>query len=92
MNKFQIKEDSQKDLLKININVQEEQIKFLHKIKAERNNDEVKSKLKNLEKAAEGPDNLMPYILSAVKSYASIGEICNTMRSVFGEYKEHVVI
>ena len=92
VNKFQIKEDSQKDLLKININVQEEQIKFLHKIKAERNNDEVKSKLKNLEKAAEGSDNLMSYILSAVKSYASIGEICNTMRSVFGEYKEHVVI
>ncbi|HEY4756652.1 MAG TPA: methylmalonyl-CoA mutase family protein, partial [Ignavibacteriaceae bacterium] len=92
VNKFQIKEDSQKDLLKINMNVQEEQIKFLHKIKAERNNDEVKSKLKALEKAAEGSDNLMPYILSAVTRYASIGEICNTMRGVFGEYKEHVVI
>ena len=74
------------------MNVQEEQIKFLHKIKAERNNDEVKSKLKNLKNAAEGSDNLMPYILSAAKNYASIGEICNTMRSVFGEYKEHVVI
>lgn len=92
VNKFQIKEETQKDLLKININTQEEQIKFLHKIKTERNNEEVKSKLKVLEKAAEGSDNLMPYILSAVKSYASIGEICNTLRGVFGEYKENVII
>lgn len=92
VNKFQIKEETQKDLLKININTQEEQIKFLHKIKTERNNEEVKSKLKVLEKAAEGSDNLMPYILSAVKSYASIGEICNTLRGVFGEYKENVIM
>ena len=92
VNKFQIKEEDQKELLKINRNVQEEQIKFLKKVKAERNNAEVKSKLKELEKAANGTDNLMPYILSAVKSYASVGEICNTMRRVFGEYKEHLVI
>lgn len=92
VNKFQIKDETLKELLKINMNIQEEQIKFLNKIKSERNNDEVKSNLKDLEKAANGSDNLMPSILSAVKSYASIGEICNTLRSVFGEYKEHVVI
>jgi methylmalonyl-CoA mutase, N-terminal domain len=92
VNKYQVKESEHKDLLKIDIKVQEEQIKFLKKIRSERNNDEVNKNLSALKKAAEGTDNLMPLILDAVRNYASIGEICNTMRSVFGEYKEHVVI
>ena len=92
VNKYQVKESEHKDLLKIDIKVQEEQIKFLKKIRSERNNDEVNKNLSALKKAAEGSDNLMPPILEAVRNYASIGEICNTMRSVFGEYKEHVVI
>jgi methylmalonyl-CoA mutase, N-terminal domain len=92
VNKYQVKESEHKDLLKIDIKVQEDQIKFLKKIRSERNNEEVKQKLEALKKAAEGTENLMPFILDAVRSYASIGEICNTMRSVFGEYREHVVI
>lgn len=92
VNKFQIKEIEHKDLLKIDMKVQEEQIKFLKKIRSERNNELVIQKLEALKKTAEGTDNLMPFILDAVKVYASIGEICNMMRKVFGEYKEHVVI
>ncbi len=92
VNKYQIKEEEHKDLLKIDIKVQDEQIKFLKKIRSERNNEEVNKNLSALKKAAEGSDNLMPPILEAVRNYASIGEICNTMRLVFGEYKEHVVI
>jgi methylmalonyl-CoA mutase N-terminal domain/subunit len=92
VNKYQVKESEHKDLLKIDIKVQEEQIKFLKKIRSERNNELVNSNLSALRKAAEGTENLMPPILEAVRNYASIGEICNTMRSVFGEYKEHVVI
>ena len=64
----------------------------MNKVRSQRNNDEVKLKLAALKKTAEGDANLMPLILDAVKSYAGIGEICNTMRDVFGEYKEHVVI
>jgi len=92
VNKYQIREPEHKDLLKIDMKVQDEQIKFLKKIRAQRNNDEVDKRLKALKKAAEGNDNLMPYIIDAVRTYGSIGEICNSMRSVFGEYKEHVVI
>ena len=92
VNKYQVNEPEYKDLLKIDMKVQDDQIKSLKKIKAERNNEEVDKKLSALKKAAEGTDNLMPYILEAVRAYASIGEICNSMRSVFGEYKEHVVI
>ena len=92
VNKYHVNEPEYKDLLKIDIKVQDDQIKSLKKIKAERNNQEVNKKLSELKNAAEGTDNLMPYILEAVRAYASIGEICNSMRSVFGEYKEHVVI
>jgi methylmalonyl-CoA mutase N-terminal domain/subunit len=92
VNKYQIQEPEHKDLLKIDMKVQEDQIKFLKKIRSERNNDEVKEKLSALKKAAEGDDNLMPFIVDAVRVYSSIGEICNTMRSVFGEYREHVIV
>lgn len=92
VNKYQITEPDPKDLLKIDMKVQDNQIKFLKKIRIERNNEEVNKKLEALKKAAEGNDNLIPFILDAVKTYSSIGEICNTLRSVFGEYKEQVVI
>ncbi len=92
VNKYQVNETEHPDLLKIDMKTQEEQIKFLNKIRSERNNDEVNRKLEALKKAAEGSDNLIPFIIDAVKEYASIGEICNILRSVFGEYKEHVVI
>lgn len=92
VNKFQINEGKPKGLLKIDKSVQEEQIKFLRKVKSERNNDELIQKLSILKQAAKGSDNLLPFILDSVKSYASIGEICNTLRDVFGEYKEQIVI
>jgi methylmalonyl-CoA mutase N-terminal domain/subunit len=92
VNKYQIDEDEQEDLLKIDVKVQEEQIKFLNRIKSERNQNDVKDKLNKLKEAAAGEDNLMPYIINAVRNYASVGEICNTLREIFGEYKEHIVI
>ena len=92
VNKFQIDEDQKPDLLKIDLKIQEEQIKSLKKVRLERNNEKVKTTLKALEEASKENKNLMPFILDAVKVYASVGEICNTMRSVFGEYKETVVI
>jgi methylmalonyl-CoA mutase, N-terminal domain len=92
VNKYQVEEDEPTDLLKIDMNVQEAQIKFLNKIKSERDNKVVEEKLSVLKNAAEGNDNLIPHIIDAVKTYASIGEISNTLRDVFGEYKETVVI
>ncbi|HFD05159.1 MAG TPA: methylmalonyl-CoA mutase, partial [Firmicutes bacterium] len=64
----------------------------LKKIKENRDNTKVKNILSELEKKAKGNSNLMPTILEAVKSYASIGEITNTLRKVFGEYKENIVL
>lgn len=92
VNKYQIDEKEYSELLKIDEIVQDEQIKFLKKVKSERDNNKVKAQLGNLKKAAEGNDNLIPFILDAVKVYASIGEISNTLREVFEEYKENVVV
>ncbi|HED05152.1 MAG TPA: methylmalonyl-CoA mutase, partial [Ignavibacteria bacterium] len=92
VNKFQVDEDEQPELLKINLKVQEEQIKFLKQVRSQRNNNEVDKKLISLKNAAQGESNLIPYILDAVKSYASVGEICNALRSIFGEYKETIVL
>ncbi len=90
VNKFIVSEDSPNNLLKINMKIQEEQIKFLSQVKAQRGQTEVAEKLAALKLVAESDGNLMPLILDAVRVYASIGEICNTMREVFGEYKEIV--
>lgn len=92
VNKYQVDEPLPEDLLKIDMNVQKEQVAFLSKIKSERNNEVVTKSLSDLKNAAEGDDNLLPFILNSVKTYASIGEICNVLREVFGEYKEQVII
>ena len=92
VNEYIEEEDQYSDLLKIDKQIQENQKLFLKKIKSERDNNVVKTKLNELKKAAETERNLMPYIVEAVKTYASIGEISNTLRDVFGEYHESVIM
>lgn len=92
VNKFQIEEPPVKGLLRVDMTIQQKQVEKLKRIKESRDNIRVKSILSELEKKAKGNSNLMPIILEAVKSYASIGEITNTLRKVFGEYKENIVL
>ncbi len=92
VNKFQAEEKQPENLLKIDKKIQYEQIKFLNEIKSKRNNEKVNESLRLLKKAAAGDGNLMPFIIDAVKEYVSIGEICNTLREVFGEYTEKVFL
>ena len=91
VNKYQKEnEEPPKDLLKVDASVGEKQKKQLAEVKAKRDNDAVKSALEALKKACEDEnENLMPHILTAVKTYATLGEICGVMRSVFGEYEAH---
>ncbi len=87
VNKFADDGNSEKiDLLHIDEEIGRKQVEKLNNVKKNRNNDEVTSDLEALKKAAEGSDNLLPYILKCVESYCSIGEISNTLRSVWGEY------
>jgi methylmalonyl-CoA mutase N-terminal domain/subunit len=76
------------DTLQIDETVAHRQAERLSKLRAERSSDEVARRLSALRKAAQGSDNLMPYIFDAVKSYATLGETCDAMREVFGTYEE----
>jgi len=92
VNKFQIQEPAPTGLLKIKDEVEIAQKKSLAEVKAKRDNAAVEAKLAALKKAAQGTENLLPYILDAVKVYATLGEISNTFRDVFGTHKEIVVL
>ena len=87
VNKFQVEEEPLKDLLRVDPAVRISQIEKLEKLKAERDNSTVKGVLGELRKTAQGTDNLMPVILDAVRVYATLGEICDALRDVFGEYQ-----
>jgi methylmalonyl-CoA mutase N-terminal domain/subunit len=92
VNKYQVEEEAPKGLLKVDPAVAEMQKQKLNEVKAKRNNAAVEEKLKALKKACEGTENLMPYILDAVREYATLGEICGVMREIFGEYQQSVSI
>jgi methylmalonyl-CoA mutase N-terminal domain/subunit len=76
------------ELLQIDETVTRRQSEKLKRLRAERSNDQVTRNLNALRQAAAGSANLMPFIYDAVKSYATLGEICDAMRDVFGIYQE----
>jgi methylmalonyl-CoA mutase N-terminal domain/subunit len=86
------KEECQIELLRIAPKVEAEQVARLQKLKRERNNKRVEEALEKLHYAAEKSENLMPTIIDAVKVYATLGEITDVLREVYGEYKELIVI
>ncbi|MGI6703903.1 MAG: acyl-CoA mutase large subunit family protein [Clostridia bacterium] len=92
VNKFQIKEETPKGLLKVDPRVGEMQKAKLGELRKSRNNVKVSEALEGLKKAAGGDENLMPFILDAVREYATLGEVCGVLREVFGEYKQSVVL
>ena len=89
VNKFQEEEEGLEiELLKIDQEVEREQIKRLARLKSERNNDLVKKDLEELKEAAKGTKNLVPLVLQAARDYVTEGEIISALKEVFGEYKE----
>lgn len=88
VNQFQIEEPPLRDILRIQPEVERYQKEKLSRVKKERDPDKVKEALMKLKRAAQGTDNVVPPILEAVKVYATIGEISDTLREVFGEYRE----
>lgn len=92
VNKFQIEEEQKEDILRVDPEVERLQREKLAQLKSERDNDKVDRNLTNLKEAAQTDTNLMPYILEAVKSYATLGEICDVLREEFGEYEQSVIL
>jgi methylmalonyl-CoA mutase N-terminal domain/subunit len=92
LNKFQVKEDKLQDLLKVDPEVGDRQVARLKELKSTRDNAAVQKALAALKTAAQGDANLMPLILAAVKSLATLGEVCDTLRGVFGEYEAPALV
>jgi len=83
-----ISEEKPLEILQIDETVARRQAERLRKLRAERSQAEVERRLGALRNAAKGNENLMPFIFDAVKAYATLGEICDAMRDVFGTYEE----
>jgi len=90
VNDFVTEEPPQVDVLVIGDEVASRQSAKLKKLRAERDKSAVEKNLAELKKAAQGTDNLIPPILDCVRSYATLGEMCDTLRSVYGEYREPI--
>jgi len=88
VNKYVAKEEAPIEFLKINERVEAEQIKRLQEVKRRRDNRRVAQTLDDLRAACKSDKNVMPYVIEAVRAYATEQEICDIYREVFGEYRD----
>jgi methylmalonyl-CoA mutase N-terminal domain/subunit len=86
VNRFVQEEAPAENIFRVDDSIRKMQIDKLNGLKASRDNKAVQDALQKLSDAAKGSANLVPYILTAVESYATLGEIANALRAVFGEY------
>jgi methylmalonyl-CoA mutase, N-terminal domain len=80
------------DILRVSESVARDQIKRLKAFKKKRNARAVTTALDKIRSAAQGKDNLMPLIVSAVEAHVTLGEICDCLREIFGRYRENVTL
>jgi methylmalonyl-CoA mutase N-terminal domain/subunit len=91
VNRYKLDEEISIPILQMDEKGEERQINRLKKLRSDRDNSKVQQNLHRLKKAAEGEENLMPFILDSIHSYATLGETCDVLREVFGEYREPAV-
>ena len=87
VNTYPCASNSPIESFRIDPSIEVDQIERLRKIRNERNNKTVKQALEYVREVAEGDENLVPPVLEAVRAYATVGEICDVLRDVFGEYQ-----
>ena len=92
VNRFQMEEEKPVPIQRIDEQLERNQVERLRALRARRDQNKWQAAVKAVEAAARSRENLMPRILTAVENYATVGEISDAMRKVFGEYKEAVVI
>jgi len=92
VNKFTTDEEPALKLLEIDEKIEEKQVRGLRRLRRERDNERVSRVLDNVRKVAEGDENIMLVLIEAVKAYATVGEITDALRDVFGEYRESYII
>ena len=92
VNRFAVDEEKPIPIQRVDESLERKQVERVRALRTRRDAEAWKSALKQVEKSARSGENLMPRILAAVEASATVGEISDTMRKVFGEYKEAVVI
>jgi methylmalonyl-CoA mutase N-terminal domain/subunit len=92
VNRFQVAQERKPEILRVNPAVRERQMARLQALKARRDNEKAAGVLAALRKAAGGNENLMPLIIACVENYATLGEISDVLRGVFGEYREVMTV
>jgi methylmalonyl-CoA mutase N-terminal domain/subunit len=92
VNEFVVEENRQIPTLRIDAEIESTQIARLNALRAKRDSAKVQLALAELQRRARSTENLLPAVLAAVESYATIGEISDALRHIFGEYHESVVI
>ena len=92
VNRFQQTGKNSSPTLRVDAALEAKQVERLRQLRAKRNTEQVRKTLRQVEEAARGTENLMPPLLAAVEAYATVGEISDTLRGVFGEYREAVVV
>ena len=92
VNRFQVEEDSEIATLRVDAEVEREQIERLRSVREKRDSAAADAALAKLEEAARGTENMLPIILECVECLVTVGEISNRLRSVWGEYREAVTV
>ncbi|MBP9098023.1 MAG: methylmalonyl-CoA mutase [Ferruginibacter sp.] len=87
VNKFETTDHYHTQLLKIDESIQKTQIEKINSLRQRRNNEAVEICLKRISEAASGTENIMPFVVDAVEQYCTLGEISDTLRGIYGEYK-----
>jgi len=88
VNRFQIDEEAPVNVLRIDPALEQAQVERVRALRARRDAQRTADVLNQLEQAAQTDENLLPHILASVEAYATVGEISNTLRRVWGEYRE----
>ncbi len=91
-NRFTVEENTRPEILRVDETIARQQEERLAALRQQRDSASVEQALALLAQAAQSTDNLMPYILQAVEAYATTGEICHTLRRVWGEYQPPVIV
>jgi methylmalonyl-CoA mutase N-terminal domain/subunit len=92
VNQFQSEEESKIKTLRVDPAIEQEQIERLRAVREARDAAATEPALMRLEEAAQGTENVLPHILDCVDSFATVGEISNRLRTVWGEYREAVTL
>jgi methylmalonyl-CoA mutase N-terminal domain/subunit len=92
VNRFQAEEERPIPTMQVDPEIEQSQVARLNNLRARRDGAKATAALAEVERRARGSENLMPAILLAVESYATVGEISDALRRAFGEYRESIVI